>query len=154
MSKKPRPKKSAKFLPTESQVLQGRQVLEQVEQFLIKRDFRSWNPEVKEPEWGHSQSPVALRNGRYCSRWPSGALRLLAQVKDGYLESWIRLNEASTAGDSCRGWFAQRYYSNGQMENFSPYDDDSEPFPATSTFGEWVKEQAELYYSPGKSRRP
>jgi hypothetical protein len=147
-------KKSERFLPTESQMLVGKRALEDIEQILIKRHFRTWSSEVKEPEWGHSQSPVALRDGRYYSRWPSGAIRLLAHVKDGYLESWIRLNESSSAGDSCRGWFAQRYYSNGRLENFSPYDDDSPPFPANSTFGEWVKEQVELYFLPSSTSRP
>lgn len=111
-----------------------------------------WPDRLEEPQPQRSAPALDLPDGVYCSRHPSGRLRLVATVRGGQLAAWLRLEDGVPAGYfKLEGspWFAQRYDREGQLEDFSRDDDTSQPYPAERSFLEWARERLE-----GLTRRP
>jgi hypothetical protein len=109
----------------------------------LPEEVKPWPAGLDEPVPLQSSPSVGdLEDGRYFSRWPEGQLRLLASVKQGRLAAWIRVAEDGRAGYfGAEGppWCAQHYYADGRLEDFSPWDDSSEPYPAEISFEKWVR---------------
>lgn len=100
-----------------------------------------WPASLSEPTLGGGLGPLELPDGIYYWLWPSGVLRLLARVTRGQLEEWVSAAESQDSGCHCCESYprsAQRYYSNGTQEDFSPWDDNSPPYEAEQPFAVWL----------------
>ena len=113
-----------------------------------------WPERVPEPRFEAEAPLLDLPDGLYASLHASGRLRLLARVRRGRLSAWLLLADGTPSGwFKVEGspWFAQRFYPEGLVEDFSRDDDTSEPYPA-GTFEEWAQGLLEriclLYTSP------
>jgi len=117
-------------------------------EFALPDGAKPWPGKLKEPVPLQSGTPVGdLEDGYYYSLWPDGRARLLALVQGGRLLVWMRIEEHEKAGyfaTEGSPWVAQHYYGDGRMEDFSPWDDSSEPYPADKTFEQWIAENLEL----------
>jgi hypothetical protein len=116
--------------------------------FTLPEGAKPWPGSLKEPVPLQSGTPVGdLDDGYYYSRWPHGRVRLLALVQGGRLLVWMRIEEHEKAGyfaTEGSPWCAQHYYGDGRMEDFSPWDDSSKPYPADMSFEQWLTENLEL----------
>lgn len=83
---------------------------------------------------------VRLEDGLYDARWPSGRPRLVACVEEGRVRRWLTLEDGRPAGCLDVGHCAQRFYADGFMEDFSPWDDSSPRYRATVPFPDWVQD--------------
>lgn len=113
---------------------------------------RPWPASQSEPTLGGGLGPLELEDGLYYWLWPSGALRLMARVTRGQIEEWVSAAESQDCGCHCSENYprsAQRYYSNGTQEDFSPWDDDSPAYPAEQPFAVWL---ARVVGSVGRTR--
>ena len=111
-----------------------------------------WPDSQSEPDLDGGLGPLELEDGLYYRLWPEGALRLLAFVSQGRVRQWVRASQSQDSGCCCSEDYprsAQRYYQNGTQEDFSPWDDNSPPYPAERTFASWLRAQVD-----GLSRPP
>lgn len=81
-----------------------------------------------------------LEPGCYYTAYEDGQLCLVARRKADWSGPFLRLERGVAEGMVSEGAFAERYYADGRVEGFSPYDDDSPPIPTTKTFEAWVGE--------------
>lgn len=113
--------------------------------FQVPAGAQLWPDSQQEPTLDGGLGPLELKDGIYFLNWPGGTLRLLARVWRGRVEEWVTASEAQDSGCCCSETYprsAQRYYNNGTQEDFSPWDDNSPPYPAEQPFAEWLAAQA------------
>lgn len=99
-----------------------------------------WPADVPEPTFSQPRATLEMDDGCYGSRWPGGSPRLVARVDGGQLAAWLSLEEDGQAGYffvAGPPWMGERYHRGGQMEDFSPWDDNSKPYPAEVTAEQW-----------------
>lgn len=109
-----------------------------------------WPERVPEPRFDAEAPLLDLPDGLYYSLHASGRLRLLARVSGGRLAVSLQLADGTPSGwFKVEGspWFAQRFYPEGLVEDFSRDDDTSEPYPA-GTFEEWAQGLLERMTAP------
>lgn len=97
---------------------------------------RPWPEQLEEPPRLTRWTPYPMPPGLYYTTHPGGQLRLVAAAARGTLHSWLLLEDGLPYGYHSS---AQYYYWNGFIEEFSPYDDDSDPEPAGCSFQAWVQ---------------
>lgn len=97
---------------------------------------RPWPEELPEPARLTRWTPHEMPGGLYYKAYPSGQLSLVAASAQGTLHSFLLLEDGQPMGYHSS---VQYYYWNGLIEDFSPYDDDSDPEPATMSFQAWVQ---------------
>ncbi|GMU57980.1 MAG: hypothetical protein AMXMBFR33_71260 [Candidatus Xenobia bacterium] len=99
---------------------------------------RPWPSELAEPIPMVGQKSWKLADGAYYSVYPGGQLRLAARCRE-HLLSWLLLDQELPWGYFGEPTGGQYYYWNGYLEDFSPWDDDSEPYPCPVPFADWAR---------------
>lgn len=95
-----------------------------------------------------------LADGLYSAVYPSGQLHMLAGVEGGQIAAWMWLADGRAEAWHQAGRMAQKYFPDGRVEDFSPWDDSSKPYFQEKSFEEWVQESLDqLVGSWKKSRR-
>lgn len=122
-----------------------------LEEMLVELKARVWPDGVAEPSWSGPSLSVDFPDGYFHSRWPDGRLRALILVTQGRVGPWLRLDELGTSGCLWLGNCGEKYYADGLLEDFSPWDDTSKPYPAGISLGEWALQSACQYLSPAPS---
>ncbi|MFN8606946.1 MAG: hypothetical protein U0931_05410 [Vulcanimicrobiota bacterium] len=103
-----------------------------------------WPEWLSQPDLDGDLGPLELADGLYYRLWPEARLRLLARVSRGRVLHWVSASESQDSGCVCSEDYprsAQRYYSNGTIEDFNPWDDDSPAYAADRPFSAWLKVQ-------------
>lgn len=107
-------------------------------------DVKSWarpRPEGVEPS-----------AGCYYTLYPSGQLQSVFRVSAHGPTLNLRLEDGRAEGKIVEGSFAEQYYEDGRLEDFSPYDDTSPPYLTELSFVEWVEKA--LAQISGRRRAP
>jgi hypothetical protein len=81
-----------------------------------------------------------LADGLYSAVYPSGQLHMLAGVEGGEVSAWVWLADGRAEAWHQAGRLAQKYFPDGRVEDFSPWDDSSKPYFVEQSFEEWVRE--------------
>lgn len=102
--------------------------------------MKTWPQDIPEPQPLGTSKVVRLEDGLYEAWWRSGRRRLLAFVEGGRVRRWLTVEESGGAGCLDVGNTAQRFYADGHLEDFSPWDDNSPRYPAGVSFKDWLAE--------------
>jgi hypothetical protein len=109
----------------------------------LPKGIKIWPKDMREPTFGSSMPETPnLKNGLYFNFWPDGQLKMVISVKNHKVVEWLKLEQGIAEGcwATMTGTMAiaQKYYSNGQMEDFHPWADSDPPYPAEVSFEGWV----------------
>ena len=94
-------------------------------------------------------SSVRLDDGMYYKAAPDGELRFVTTVWGGRISRTVML--ANGEGSFFAGggyWTAERYYSDGRMEDFARDDDTSPAYKAPVSFAKWVRSHVKSMIPP------
>lgn len=94
-----------------------------------------------------SKIPAA---GLYFQLFADGQLQLVAWVEDGQI-LYLRLDHGKASGYFHVHIAGEQYFEDGRMEDFSPWDDTSEPYPVEQSFESWVRASLERFPGLGRS---
>ena len=99
----------------------------------------AWQPwPESEPQPQHTfYQGQGLPNGSYASFYEDGQLRTVGVASGGAL-SWLWLDYQRAEGWFQSGPCAEKYFPDGRVEDFSPWDDSSDPYPVIKTFEAWT----------------
>lgn len=120
----------------------------------IPSESKPWPAGYPEPKPLEAPVECPVEDGFYYSCYADGQLRLLTQVRKGRTLTWLNLEHGTPAGCDTSELVhcAQRYYANGQMEDFNPWNDSDPAYDAPETFESFVRRQLSLYHSASSQR--
>lgn len=99
-----------------------------------------WLPGLKEPSFSGLETVVpGAANGLYYSLWRDGQLKTVVHVRNEKIIEWLRLEENTADATWVCGYIAQKYYNNGEMEDFHPWADNEPAYVADISFEQWVR---------------
>ncbi|ODT63968.1 hypothetical protein ABS71_13730 [bacterium SCN 62-11] len=88
-------------------------------------------------------------DGIYFQLFPDGQLQLVAWIEKEQM-IYLRLDQQKASGYFHVHVGGEQYFEDGRMEDFSPWDDTSEPYFVEQSFEEWVRASLERF--PGRGR--
>jgi hypothetical protein len=101
--------------------------------------LKPWPQGLDVPSFGQmTQEVPGLSGGLYFKCWPGGQLQTVINVESGKIVECLGLEDGTADGFWQAGVWAQKYYRNGQKEDFHPWADNDPAYPAEVTFEEWV----------------
>ncbi|MCE1246823.1 MAG: hypothetical protein LWY06_09275 [Firmicutes bacterium] len=105
----------------------------------LPKGMKKWPPGLREPAFSATDIDASgIANGLYYSIWPDGQLKTVVNVYNHKIKEWLRLDENIASGTWVCGYVAQKYYTNGEMEDFHPWADSDPAYPADMSFERWV----------------